>query len=106
MEISEVVKFHHSGVKFVTLQEIHGNGTAQFKLDSTCVQQGHDTTCFSFHTSASLRVHARLVTSNLRTMQSCHVCTRRVQDACVHVRNVHTKFGLRVHANCKPRTAE
>ena len=40
-------------------------GTAQFKLDRTCVQQGHDTTCFSFHMHASLYVHARLVTSNL-----------------------------------------
>ena len=37
-------------------------GTAQFKLDRTRVQQGHDTTHFLFHTCASLRVHARLVT--------------------------------------------
>ena len=40
------------------------------------------------------------------TVQSSRVRTRRVHDARVHVRNVHAKFGLRVHANCKPRTAE
>ena len=40
-------------------------GTAQFKLDRTCVQHGLDMTHFSFHTRASLRVHARLVMSNL-----------------------------------------
>ena len=41
------------------------NGTAQFKLDRISVQQGHDMTPFSFHTHASLHVHARLVTSKL-----------------------------------------
>ena len=40
-------------------------GTAQFKLDRTRVQQGHGMTRFSFHTHASLHVHAGLVTSNL-----------------------------------------
>ena len=40
-------------------------GTAQFKLDRTHMQQGYDMTRFSFHSSASLRVHARLVTSIL-----------------------------------------
>ena len=39
-------------------------------------------------------------------VQSSCVRTRRVHDACVHVRNAHAKFGLRVHANCKPRTVE
>ena len=39
--------------------------TAQFKLDRTRVQQRHGTTRFSFCTHASLRVHARLMTSNL-----------------------------------------
>ena len=38
---------------------------AQFTLDRTYVQHGLDMTCFSFHTLASLRVHARLVMSNL-----------------------------------------
>ena len=39
--------------------------TAQFKLDRTRVQQGHDMTHFSFRTHASLHVHVRIVTSNL-----------------------------------------
>ena len=39
--------------------------TAQFKLDRICIQQGHYTTCFSFHTLASLHVHAKLMKSNL-----------------------------------------
>ena len=39
------------------------------------------------------------------TVQSFRVHTRRVHDACVHVRNAHAKFGLRVHVNCKPRAA-
>ena len=50
----------------------------QFKLDRTDMQQGHDTTRFSFHTHASLRVHARLVTSNLpckALMYTLDVCT-------------------------------
>ena len=36
------------------------------------------------------------------TVQSSRVHTRHVHDARVHVRNAHAKFGLRVHANCKP----
>ena len=40
-------------------------GTAQFKLDRTRIQQGHDMTRFPFHTHANLHVHAGLVTSNL-----------------------------------------
>ena len=36
--------------------------TAQFKLH---VQHRLDMTCFSFHTCASMRVHARLMTLNL-----------------------------------------
>ena len=40
------------------------------------------------------------------TMQTSRVCTRHVHDACVHVTNAHAKFGLCVHANCKPRTSE
>ena len=45
------------------------------------------------------------------TVHSSCVCTRCVHDACVHdacvhVRNAHAKFGLHVHANCKPKTVE
>ena len=40
-------------------------GTAQFKLDRTQVQHVLDTTHFSFHTRASIHVHARLMMSNL-----------------------------------------
>ena len=53
-------------------------------------------------------VCARKIDDVKPTVQSSRVCTRHVQfaDAHVHVRNAHAKFGLRVHANCKPRTAE
>ena len=73
-------------------------GIAQFKLDSTFMQQGHDTTRFSFHTRASLRVHARLVTSNLPCkaliyaldMCTMHVCmsgmdTPNLNYACMQI---------------------
>ena len=56
-------------------------GTAQFELDRTRGQHGLDTTRFSFHTRAIMRVHARKMTSNLRTIQSCCVHTRRVHDS-------------------------
>ena len=52
--------------------------TAQFKLDRTRMQQGHDTTHFSFHMRASLRVHARLMTSSLpckALVYALDVCT-------------------------------
>ena len=39
-------------------------------------------------------------------VHSSRVRTRHVHDACVHVRNAYAKFGLRVHANCKPWTEE
>ena len=39
-------------------------------------------------------------------VQSSHVRTISVHDARVHVRNAHAKFGLCIHPNCKPRTAE
>ena len=39
--------------------------TTQFKLDRTRMQHGRDMARFSFHTRASMRVHARLMTSNL-----------------------------------------
>ena len=40
-------------------------GTAQFKIDRTRMRHGLDTTHFSFYMHASMRVHARLMTSNL-----------------------------------------
>ena len=49
---------------------------------------------------------ARKIDDVKPTMHSSRVHTRCVHDACVHVRNAHAKFGLHVHANCKPRTAE
>ena len=36
-------------------------GTAQFKLDYTCVQQLHDSTRFCKYTQKSLRVHEKTV---------------------------------------------
>ena len=80
-------------------------GTAQFKLDRTRVQHGLNATRFSFCMCTSLRVHARLMTSNFSCkalVYALDVCT----DARMHVRNAHTKFGLRMHANCMPKTAE
>ena len=50
-------------------------------------------------TVQSSRVHTRSV-------HDARVHDARVHDACVHVKNAHTIFGLRVQANCKPRTAE
>ena len=44
---------------------------------------------------------ARKVDDVNPTVQSSRVRTRRV-----HVRNAQAKFGLRVLANCKPRTVE
>ena len=49
---------------------------------------------------------ARQIDDVKPTMQSSRVCTRRAHDARVHVRNAHAKFGLHMHANCKPRTAK
>ena len=40
------------------------------------------------------------------TVHSSRVRIRHVHDARVYVKNAHAKFGLRMHANCKPRTAE
>ena len=63
----------------------------------------HDTFLISHACKPSC---ARKVDDVKPTVQSSCVHTRRVHDACVHVRNAHAKFGLRVQANCKPRTAE
>ena len=66
-------------------------GTAQFKLDRTRVQQGHNTTRFSFHTLASLCVHARLVTSNLpckALVYALDVCTMHMCMSGMHTPNL------------------
>ena len=65
--------------------------TAQFKLDSARVQQGHDMTSFSFHTHASLRAHARLVTSNppcKALMYALDVCTMHACTSGMHTPNL------------------
>ena len=65
--------------------------TAQFKLDSTHVQQEHDMTHFLFHTRASLHVHARLVTSNLPCkvlMYALDVCTMHACMSGMHTLNL------------------
>ena len=76
----------------------HNYGTAQFKLDRTYMQQGHDT-IFISHTCKP--ACARKIGDVKPTMQSFHV-----RNAHVHVKNAHTKFRLRVYANCKQMTAE
>ena len=65
--------------------------TAQFKLDSARMQQGHDTTLFSFHTHASLHVYARLVISNLpckALMYALDVCTMHTCMSRMHTPNL------------------
>ena len=52
-------------------------GTAQFKLDRTCVQHGLDTTHFLFHMYAC----ARKIDDVKPTMQSFHVRTRHVHNS-------------------------
>ena len=70
---------------------VHTCDTAQFKLNRTRVQQGHDTTRFSFHKRASLRVHARLVTSNLpckALVCALDVCTMHACLSGMHTPNL------------------
>ena len=57
--------------------------TAQFKLDRARVQQGHDTTHFSFHTRASLRAHARLMTSSLSCIALVYTLDMCTMHACM-----------------------
>ena len=81
------------------------SSTAQFKLARTHVQQGHNTTRFSFHMRASLRVHARLVTSNLpckALVYTLDVCTMHVCMSGMHTPNLDCTC----MQNCKPRTVE
>ena len=66
-------------------------GTAQFKLDRTHMQQGNDTTRFSFCMCASLRVHARLVTSNLpckALVYALDVCMMHARMSGIHMPNL------------------
>ena len=60
----------------------------QFKLDWNT-----DANVTLFHFT---HMQAKLMTLYLSfRLQSTHLCTRHVADACVHVRNTHAKFGLR-----------
>ena len=70
---------------------------AQFTLDRTYVQNGLDMTCFSFHTLASLRVHARLVMSNLPckafvTVSALDVCMMHACMSGMHTPNLDCAF--------------
>ena len=70
---------------------IHTYGTAQFKLDRTRVQHGLNTTRFSFHTHASVSVHARLMTSNLpckALVYALDMCTIHVCMSGMHMPNL------------------
>ena len=65
--------------------------TAQFKLDRTRVQQGHDMTRFSFLTRASLRAHAGLMTSSLpckALVYALDVCTMHACMSEMHTPNL------------------
>ena len=82
-------------------------GIAQFKLDRTCMQHGLDTTHFSFHMHASMRVHTRLMTSNLlykALMYALDVCTTVYR--CMRVYQKCTCQIWIIHINYKPKTAE
>ena len=101
--IPEVIKYCYYLDKRFAIHTIYN--TAQFKLDRTRVQHGLNMTRFSFHTCASLHVHARLMMSNLPCIALVYALDVRTIHACMS--GMHTaKFGLHVYANCKPRTAE
>ena len=66
-------------------------GTAQFKFDRTLVQHGLNTTRFSFHTHASMCVHARLTMSNLPSITLVYaldVCTMHACMSGMHMPNL------------------
>ena len=58
-------------------------GTAQFKLDRTCVQHGLDMTHF-FISQACKPVCPRKIGDVKPIVQSSRVCTRHVHDALMH----------------------
>ena len=65
--------------------------TAQFKLDKTCVQHGLKTTCFSFHTRASMHVHTRLMMSNLpriALVYALNMCSMHKCMSGIHMPNL------------------
>ena len=78
----------------------------QLNLNLTAHAYSKGTTRHVFISHACKLACARKIGDIKLTVQSSRVCTRRVHDARVHVRNAHAKFGLRVHTNCKPRTVE
>ena len=78
----------HSRVAVQQILCTNTHGTVQFKLDRTHMQQGHnttrhDTTHFSFHTCASLCVHARLVMSNLLCKALVYALDMCMMHACM-----------------------
>ena len=84
--------------KLICLRGFMANyNIAQFTLDRTYVQHGLDMTCFSFHTLASLRVHARLVMSNLPckafvTVSALDVCMTHACMSGMHTPNLDYAF--------------
>ena len=65
--------------------------TAQFKLDRTRVQQGHNTIRFLFRTRASLCAHTRLMMSSLLCIALAYaldVCTMHVCTSEMHTPNL------------------
>ena len=81
-------------------------GTAQFTVNLTEHTCSKGTIRYFFISHTCKPACARKIGDVKPTIQSSRVWTRRVHDVHVHVRNAHAKFGLLVHANCKPRTAE
>ena len=78
------------------------HGTDQYKLDSTPMWHGLNTTCFQFTCVQACRAHK--IDDMKPIVQSSRVYTRCVHNNLqMHV--AHAKFGF-VHANCKPRTVE
>ena len=70
---------------------IHTYSTAQFKLNRTRVQQGHDMAHFSFRMHASLLAHARLMMSSLpciALVYALDVCTMYVCMSEMHTPNL------------------
>ena len=90
---------HHTALLHCALSTVKLN----LNLTEHICREGMTRHVFHF-THASLC--ARKIGDIKPTVQSSCVHNRRAHYARMHVRNVHAKFGLRVHANCKPMTAE
>ena len=80
--------------------------TVQLNLNLIEYMRSKGTTSHVFHFTCMQAFGARKIDDIKPSMQSSRVCTRRVHDARMHVRNANAKFVLCVHAYCKPRTAE